>query len=236
MLDAEACWTCGARRGLFVVWHWRPACDRVFFSGFTQHYPAHLTGRARCLDSAACDARVRKRRDRASQRAGAIYIFDRPCADPAEDACQWCGEPIELADPTDYRRRQRTMHQGDEHEVGDRNCRHESAGARVWNARDALRSAARRSGRAALACADCGEVVEQLVNGRWVGLQTATIDGRTVRTRVPPWEADHEIPLEDDGEHTLENLRCRCVPCHQAKTAEEARARAARRFDFGKAK
>jgi len=231
LLSDDECWTCGARRGLLVVWYWRPA--RPFGNG---SLPPHLYARPSCMDAAACNARVRKRRDRAQQRAGAIFVHERPCANPPLDACQWCGEPIELADPTDYRRRQRTMHQGDEHEVGDRNCRHESAGARVWNARDALRSAARHAGQTALACADCGEVVEQLGDdGRWRGLQTATVDGRTVSTRVPHWEADHEQALEDGGEHTMENLRCRCVPCHQAKTAREARERAARRSAFAKA-
>lgn len=43
------------------------------------------------------------------------------------------------------------------------------------------------------------------------------------------WEADHEVALEDGGEHTLANLVRRCEPCHRAKTAREARARAARR-------
>jgi 5-methylcytosine-specific restriction endonuclease McrA len=121
------------------------------------------------------------------------------------------------------------MHRGDEHEIGDRNCRHESAEGRVWNARDALRIVARRAGRTALACVDCGEVVEELRDGRWHALQTAVVEGQTVRTRVPHWEADHEVALEDGGEHTIENLRCRCVPCHRAKTAREAGARADRR-------
>lgn len=44
-----------------------------------------------------------------------------------------------------------------------------------------------------------------------------------------PWEADHEVALEDGGEHTLANLRRRCVPCHRAKTAAENSARAAAR-------
>lgn len=44
-----------------------------------------------------------------------------------------------------------------------------------------------------------------------------------------PWDADHEVPLEDGGEHSLENLRRRCKDCHAAKTGREARERAARR-------
>jgi hypothetical protein len=43
------------------------------------------------------------------------------------------------------------------------------------------------------------------------------------------WEADHEIPLEDGGEHSLDNLVRRCVDCHRKKTARENSERAARR-------
>ena len=44
-----------------------------------------------------------------------------------------------------------------------------------------------------------------------------------------PWEAEHDLALEDGGEHTMANLVRRCEPCHAAKTAREATARAARR-------
>jgi hypothetical protein len=46
------------------------------------------------------------------------------------------------------------------------------------------------------------------------------------------WEADHEIALEDGGDHTLENLKRRCLECHRKKTGRENTARArARRED-----
>jgi hypothetical protein len=45
------------------------------------------------------------------------------------------------------------------------------------------------------------------------------------RAMGAPWEADHEIELEDGGEHSVENLRCRCVPCHKRKTAASIAAR-----------
>lgn len=118
------------------------------------------------------------------------------------------------------------MHRGDEHEVGDRKCRSESADARVWDARDALRIAAKLADVAALACVDCGTVVEQLV-------QNAQLDAQLWQ-RVkgsPRWEADHELALEDGGEHVLANLRVRCCPCHRTKTGLENAARARRRRD-----
>lgn len=43
------------------------------------------------------------------------------------------------------------------------------------------------------------------------------------------WEADHEVALEDGGEHSLDNLVRRCAVCHGAKTAREATERARRR-------
>jgi len=36
------------------------------------------------------------------------------------------------------------------------------------------------------------------------------------------------LPLIDGGSHALDNLQTLCTPCHKAKTAEEARARAIR--------
>jgi 5-methylcytosine-specific restriction protein A len=41
-------------------------------------------------------------------------------------------------------------------------------------------------------------------------------------------EVDHETPLEQGGTNEKSNLRTRCIPCHQAKTADEASARAGR--------
>jgi 5-methylcytosine-specific restriction endonuclease McrA len=84
-------------------------------------------------------------------------------------------------------------------------------GAVVWNARSAVRWRERRD-RGLVACVDCGTVCE----GRNV------MDGHD----AVPWEADHQVPLEDGGPHTLDNLRARCVPCHAIKTADEARCRA----------
>lgn len=44
-----------------------------------------------------------------------------------------------------------------------------------------------------------------------------------------PWEADHDVPLWDGGEHSAANIVRRCIPCHREKTRREATLRAARR-------
>lgn len=113
--------------------------------------------------------------------------------------CCWCGEAIVLFDPFDHRRRQRTRHRGDEHEVGDgRNCHREFMGSYHWTARQLVEA------RADPCCIYCGEVTDK-------------------------WEADHCVPLEDGGGHDPTNIVRACIPCHRRKTAAEARARAARR-------
>lgn len=40
------------------------------------------------------------------------------------------------------------------------------------------------------------------------------------------WECDHIVPREQGGSNDEANLQSLCVPCHQAKTAREAKARA----------
>lgn len=109
------------------------------------------------------------------------------------------------------------MHYGDAHEVGDRKCRSEANRSCAWSGRDAIKQHAQHLDVATLACVDCGTVVDEFRGGYWHG-----IPGQ-------PWEADHELALEDGGRHEMENLRCRCVPCHRSKTAREATARAVRR-------
>jgi 5-methylcytosine-specific restriction protein A len=43
------------------------------------------------------------------------------------------------------------------------------------------------------------------------------------------WEADHVVPLIDGGTHDFSNVQTLCTPDHKAKTAAEAKARAAQR-------
>ena len=44
---------------------------------------------------------------------------------------------------------------------------------------------------------------------------------------------DHEIPREQGGSDDDSNLRLRCIECHKAKTAREARERAVARGGVG---
>lgn len=39
-------------------------------------------------------------------------------------------------------------------------------------------------------------------------------------------EVDHDTPLEQGGSNDRANLKVRCIDCHKAKTAREAKARA----------
>lgn len=43
------------------------------------------------------------------------------------------------------------------------------------------------------------------------------------------WEADHDTPLADGGDHGPAAVVTRCVPCHKAKTKAEAKRRAENR-------
>lgn len=167
-------------------------------------------------------------------RSGVLVLVEPPCADPLPGTCAWCGEPIQFIDhlseeafkalapgerPRFYGQPhhgifQRTRHRGDCWEVGARNCLREFNQSRTWNSRHAIQWRERQAGRP-LACVDCGLIVE--------GPDPMSGEGQV------PWEADHEIPIIDGGPHTLDNLKCRCVPCHSAKTAREATARAERR-------
>lgn len=137
--------------------------------------------------------------------------------------CAWCGEEIVFIDAAkSYRQRQRTRHRGDEHEAGDRNCHREHEVSYVWDPRRAVRIREFRE-RGAIACVDCGTVCEKAPkreSWREVGAAGQVLER---------WDADHEIPLVDGGEHVLENLRSRCVPCHREKTAREAAERSRRR-------
>jgi 5-methylcytosine-specific restriction endonuclease McrA len=101
--------------------------------------------------------------------------------------------------------RTRSYHNADRTE---RDCRTEHSQSYTFDARWALLYAARLVGATELRCVDCDARCSDLTN-LYAG------DG------CVSWEADHELPLEDGGEHVIENLRCRCVPCHSAKTAHE---------------
>jgi 5-methylcytosine-specific restriction endonuclease McrA len=148
-------------------------------------------------------------------RSSVLVLYEAPYqGERSPGCCRWCGDPIVLANPSDYRRRRRTIHYGDGFEVSALRCRAAYLRSFTWDARRAVRWR-ERAAHGVVACVDCGTVCE--------GVNEMSGEGAV------SWEADHDVPLEDGGAHELANLRCRCVPCHAAKTAREARERAARR-------
>jgi 5-methylcytosine-specific restriction endonuclease McrA len=180
---------------------------------------------AECVDQVDCGAYRERRREVQDRRRGRLFVVaNPPYSGPYRPGhCRWCGDPIVLVDPSDYRRRARLTHRGDEHEVGDRNCASDYYLSTTYDARTAVvRRDLLEHGH--VFCQVCGLVSVELVEG------AASRYGRDARERPGcPWEADHRIPLEDGGAHELDNLQCLCVPCHRKKTARENRDRAARR-------
>ena len=153
-----------------------------------------------CADRAECHAylqeRTRKRREAHKRRHP-----DLPNALAPVGHCKWCGEPIRFDESREgwKRRRERAYHRGDEWELGDTNCLHLVG---IWQdpKRAARDLAVRQDGR----CTICGEELE----GRYA-------------------EVDHVLPVADGGLNYLDNLQLICNdPCHKAKTAAEAKARA----------
>jgi 5-methylcytosine-specific restriction endonuclease McrA len=201
------CERCGARRWqLLVIWLWRPSsAARGETNGW--HY-----SRRWCMDRSACEAR-RAKKQQARNRRNAKFVIELPKAPGAPlGTCRWCGEKLtgENAARRNYCYPTRE----------GRECHWEWERSTTWGPRIALIRIARRDG-VPLRCVDCGHEVSTRKIGR-------TVDEAVGHGELE-WDADHEVPLEDGGEHMLENLRCRCKDCHKAKTAREATARAERR-------
>lgn len=200
------CYRCGCK-DVLTVWRVRPRSghhETYRFPGVTIFISSYTS----CASRAKCDARLAKRRERSRTR-GSLLILQQPKAPGAPRAtCRWCGDPIVRPDGQPDRRR--NYHHGPAR--GEPDCAHESDRSRTWDPRIALERMAEIAGEP-LRCADCG----------------VELDGDPAVWSHVSWDADHEIPLEDGGEHSLENLRARCCPCHKAKTAREATARAAAR-------
>lgn len=222
LLNQGACDRCGAKRDVLIVYYWHPP-------QLPWRTVATVGGRARCWERQACAARVAKRRKATSRRSG-IFVLEEPRAPNAPRGwCRWCGADLLRGDGRRDKRRNYCYSDRE-----GRDCVDLWNGSRTYQPRTAVRHRARQSGTA-LGCVDCGLVVEEHRDGHWVELwrEHATYDHEKYRWIIDPahpeWEADHEIPLEDGGEHTLENLRCRCVFCHRAKTSRESVERAARR-------
>lgn len=175
-------------------------------------------------------------------RRGALHVGEPKAPDSPQGVCRWCGDPIILNDPTDYRRARRRYHYGDEHEAGDVDCLSRWKASTTWNAREAVRLRdLEEHGR--LFCACCGLVVYQpgkpwpdrlhrLPRSERPDLNPEV--AKLYQATELPWECDHRVPLEDGGPHHIDNLQVLCVPCHRAKTAHEAAKRAARRREHSR--
>lgn len=152
-----------------------------------------------------------------SHLRGGLFLFGEPKAPDAPlGACRWCGEKLtgKNAERRNY------CYPDREH----RPCVREWRASHVWSPRIVVRRLARDRGELELRCTDCGFLCERLQE--YVDSAGET---RLIWRGVRYWEADHEIPLADGGEHSKGNLRCRCGACHKAKTTREARERARRR-------
>ena len=147
-----------------------------------------------------------------------------PFSNAPRGVCRWCGEEIlfETGDKQGSVNRRRRWHQ---------------ACVDIYNASDPQearrRMRKRDRGRCATCHVDTYKVRREL---RKIGRgRTRAIRDRGYKPRQSFWELDHIVPLIDGGSHDDENLQTLCIPCHTAKTAEEARARAARSRSAAKA-
>lgn len=139
-----------------------------------------------------------------SKRGSVLFLALPVAPDAPKGTCRWCGAQL-TGKRASVRRYCYPDREG-------RDCVQEYRDSMTWNPRQALLTMALKEGEE-LRCADCGFVVGVRLND----------DGRYEERA---WEADHEIPLWEGGEHTIENLRARCVPDHAAKTARESARRA----------
>jgi HNH endonuclease len=173
----------------------------------------------------------------ATPRRGPLHVGEPKAPDCPQGFCRWCGDEIQLIDPTDYRRARRRYHYGDEHEVGDTDCLTRWKESVNWNARDAVKLRELEA-HGKLFCAECGLVVYEPGRPWPKRLHAMPRADRPdlnpeiaalYRATEIPWQCDHRIPLEDGGPHHIDNLQVLCVACHRTKTAREATARADRR-------
>lgn len=203
MRDGRECARCGARRDLLVLHRWHPKRVDTMFGRHT--WPAFSSVRAACLDQRACEARRAKKAQAVARRQKLLVVIEPEFDAAPRGTCRWCGEPLTGANGG-----RRNYCYPDREGI---DCVRAFYRARSYHARWAVRVRDWDVLHGYVACEDCGLLLEERDRPH-VG---------------PDWEADHEVPLEDGGEHELHNLRARCVPCHRAKTARENSSRARRR-------
>jgi 5-methylcytosine-specific restriction protein A len=139
-------------------------------------------------------------------------------SDAPRGTCRWCGEAIlyEAGAKRGQLDRRRRWHP---------RCLGEYEATDPREARERIRRRDRGI------CAACGldtKALKRKLRGRGAA---ARLRERGFVPRRSLWELDHVVPLIDGGGHDPSNLQTLCRPCHQRKSAGEARSRAVLRRD-----
>jgi hypothetical protein len=210
----HCCEICGVVRGTWIIYHYWPRRESGRWAS-----SEHLTARRRCIDAATCRARADRKQRNAKARRGRFELGGKPplpFPDVRKGTCCWCGEPI-----TGENASRRTYHYT---KYGEPDC-HGARSVQVWKRTTWEPRVAVRyrefSEIGVLLCKDCGEVCETPTER----YEQDEFNVHGEHNVLKAWEADHEHAIEDGGPHTLDNLFCRCKPCHRAKTTRERQAR-----------
>jgi hypothetical protein len=223
------CRNCGARSTIRVIWVSqirREARTDTPYAAWNHPAERWSVADEACLDTDACEARKKRAYEQRSRRSGTLRWvqsrFEAPGLDLPKGTCRWCGEQIVYTADADYRVKSRQRHRGDEHEVGDRDCRREHNRSYAFSGRELVQL------RGDPCCVWCGQAE--------VWVEDPNSEFRDGWWHNGDWEADHVVPLEDGGAHCPTNIARCCCDCHKAKTAREnAARREARRVDKAQA-
>lgn len=243
----DGCDRCRVKRDLLTIWQVRPPSKWEAGPEDMIAYPE-----VSCANRAVCRARIEKRQARSSVRSKALILAlpKNPGADRGH--CRWCDKPIWKPGLVGVRDRRRNYHY-EKH--GEPDCITAWHDSKSYDARHVLFK--RDKGICARCGHDAPTALKRFIaaepkrnefneprspfthSSSWpTAAEMAEAAGRynvalKEFERAWPedvrWEVDHIVPLEDGGDHVIENLQTLCRTCHRAKSAEEASARAARR-------
>lgn len=217
---------------------------------YMSRLPVLRRTRAQCLFTAECtalwEARAERQRTRSKLPDDAVLRELQP---GRRGWCRWCGQLIYQRDPDGHVRPNRTGRMWHDGRVVHPDAEPEPRcvqeyHAQGWSFRDQV---FKRDGGV---CAGCGRDCEAerrawLDRTPGASFDDASPEGRAwfalpweeremirqawMAEEPDGWDADHIVPLEDGGEHTLANAQTLCKPCHAVKTGRENSERAARR-------